>query len=219
MPQISPSKTTTGARPQAPRHLAVSTETNATSPLDLRFPSPAIMAELKQKTQVADQGEPHPSGDNRFKLLDASMKRQRFQADALIEVLHIAQELFGYLKDDILLYIAQGLKLPPSRVFGVASFYHFFTFTPKGTHTCVVCLGTACYVKGGERLLATVRKCAGDGNRKSSGEVPFVSIEIARCLGACGLAPVVVFDGEVCGTVEPSLAEQRMKGWLQHGPP
>ena len=63
-------------------------------------------------------------------MLDASMKRQRFQPDALIEVLHTAQELFGYLQDDILLYVAHGLKLPPSRVYGVATFYHFFTFAP-----------------------------------------------------------------------------------------
>ena len=94
-------------------------------------------------------------------MLDASMKRQRFQPDALIEVLHTAQELFGYLQDDILLYVAHGLKLPPSRVYGVATFYHFFTFTPKGAHTCVVCMGTACYVKGAETLLATVREVRG----------------------------------------------------------
>ncbi len=176
------------------------------------------MAKTQQKSPDADPGLAHPSGDNRFKMLDASMKRQRFQPDALIEVLHTAQELFGYLQDDILLYVAHGLKLPPSRVYGVATFYHFFTFAPRGAHTCVVCMGTACYVKGGETLLATVRACAARENRESGEHGPFVSVETARCLGACGLAPVVVFDGEVCGTVEPALAEARMKGWLQHGP-
>jgi len=176
------------------------------------------MAKIQQKSQNADPGLGDPSGDNRFKMLDASMKRQRFQPDALIEVLHTAQELFGYLQDDILLYVAHGLKLPPSRVYGVATFYHFFNFAPRGAHTCVVCMGTACYVKGGERLLATVRACAAGENRESGENGPFVSVETARCLGACGLAPVVVFDGEVCGTVEPALAEARMKGWLQHGP-
>jgi hypothetical protein len=95
----------------------------------------------------------HPSGDNRFKMLDASLKRHRFAADALIEVLHTAQELFGFLQPDLLLYIAQGLKLPPSRVYGVATFYHFFSFAPQGRHTCVVCTGTACYVKGADALL------------------------------------------------------------------
>jgi len=176
------------------------------------------MAEIQRKSPGADPGVTHPSGDNRFKMLDASMKRQRFQPDALIEVLHTAQELFGYLQDDILLYVAHALRLPPSRVYGVATFYHFFTFAPRGAHACVVCMGTACYVKGGETLLATVRACAAGENRESGANGPFVSVETARCLGACGLAPVVVFDGEVCGTMEPAEAERRMKGWLAHGP-
>src|SRR5919108_1053330 len=88
----------------------------------------------------------HPSGDNRFKLLEATMKRHQYQPDALIEVLHKAQELFGYLSTDLLLYVAHSLKLPPSRAYGVATFYHFFSLAPKGEHTCAVCLGTACYV-------------------------------------------------------------------------
>ena len=86
------------------------------------------------------------------------MKRHQFQPDALIEVLHTAQELFGYLEHDLLLYVAHGLKLPPSRVYGVATFYHFFTFSRKGEHTCVVCMGTACYVKGADALLAAVER-------------------------------------------------------------
>jgi bidirectional [NiFe] hydrogenase diaphorase subunit len=175
------------------------------------------MAEIKPKPATAEKSDTHPSGDNRFKMLDASMKRQRYQPDALIEVLHTAQELFGFLKDDILQYVAHGLKLPPSRVFGVATFYHFFTFTPKGTHTCVVCMGTACYVKGGEALLAKVREHAAIENESPGGNGPFVSVETARCLGACGLAPVVVFDGEVCGSVEAAVVTERMKGWIDHG--
>ncbi len=114
----------------------------------------------------AGAAEDHPSGDKRFKMLDATMKRHRFAHDALIEVLHTAQELFGYLQPDILYYIAHDLKLPPSRVYGVATFYHFFTFTPKGKHTCVVCTGTACYVKGADRLLAAIERRPGDGRRQ-----------------------------------------------------
>ena len=90
----------------------------------------------------------HASGDKRFKILEAHMKKHQFKQDALIEVLHKAQELFGYLEDDLLLFIAYRLKLPASRVYGVATFYHFFTLKPKGKHTCVVCMGTACYVRG-----------------------------------------------------------------------
>lgn len=175
------------------------------------------MAEIKRAAPDLP-ADTHPSGDNRFKLLDASMKRQRYQPDALIEVLHTAQELFGYLKEDILQYIAHGLKLPPSRVFGVATFYHFFTFSPKGVHTCVVCLGTACYVKGGQGLLVAVREQAARANQIHAADGPFVTVETARCLGACGLAPVVVFDGEVCGGVERDMVAERMKGWRDRGP-
>ena len=89
------------------------------------------------------------------------MKRHHHRPDALIEVLHTAQELFGHLDQDILFYIARGLKLPPSRVYGVASFYHLFTFKPKGKHQCTVCLGTACYVKGGADLLSAIEHATG----------------------------------------------------------
>lgn len=160
--------------------------------------------------------ENHPSGDKRFKMLDASMKRHRHQPDALIEVLHTAQELFGHLDNDLLLYIAHSLKLPPSRVYGVATFYHFFTFTPKGAHTCVVCMGTACYVKGAANVLASLEQRvqihAGETTPDSQ-----LSLLTARCLGACGLAPAVVFDGEVAGNLTPDVALQRVKGWLEHG--
>lgn len=164
----------------------------------------------------ARAGEDHPSGDNRFKMLDASMKRHRFAPEALIEVLHTAQELFGFLKPDILFYVARHLKLPPSRVYGVATFYHFFTFAPKGEHTCVVCTGTACYVKGADRLLASIEGDLGTvaGKTTTDGRV---SISTARCLGACGLAPVVVYDGEVAGSQNPASALERMKGWRGHG--
>ena len=175
------------------------------------------MAKNQQRAASVEKGEIHPSGDERFKMLDVSMKRQRFQPDALIEVLHTAQELFGYLQDDILLYIAHGLKLPPSRVYGVATFYHFFTFTPKAAHTCVVCMGTACYVKGAETLLSTARQSAAEQNAQRGGNGVFVSVTTARCLGACGLAPVMVFDGEVCGNMEPAQAVSRMKGWQLDG--
>ena len=85
-------------------------------------------------------------------------------------MLHKAQELFGYLEDDLLLFIAYQLKLPPSRVYGVATFYHFFTLKPKGEHTCVVCMGTACYVKGADKVLAAVEEQARhQGGRNDAG--------------------------------------------------
>lgn len=168
-------------------------------------------APLKPKADA-----PHPSGDNRFKLLDAAMKRQRYAPDTLIEVLHTAQELFGFLKDDILMVVARGLKLPPSRVYGVATFYHFFTFTPKGEHTCVVCTGTACYVKGADALLTALTAATGTQPGKTSADGKY-SVETARCLGACGLAPIAVFDGQVVGKLTPDDLQQRVKGWATDG--
>jgi bidirectional [NiFe] hydrogenase diaphorase subunit len=155
----------------------------------------------------------HPSGDKRFKLLDAAMKKHLFQADALLEVLHTAQELFGFLQADLLTYIARQLKLPPSRVYGVATFYHFFTFTPKGAHNCNVCMGTACYVKGAAVVQSALEKALGvaAGQTRGDGQA---SVSIARCLGACGLAPAVVFDGAVVGNLTPDAAVAHVKGWL-----
>jgi bidirectional [NiFe] hydrogenase diaphorase subunit len=157
----------------------------------------------------------HPSGDKRFKMLDAAMKRQQHRQDALIEVLHAAQNLFGYLEDDVLFYIARNLQLPPSRVYGVATFYHFFSLKPKGQHTCVVCMGTACYVKGADTILAAAQKQTGVavGETTADGKV---SLATARCLGACGIAPAVVFDGNVAGHVTVPDTERRIQEW-QHG--
>src|SRR5215468_3163698 len=138
----------------------------------------------------------HASGDKRFKILEAHMKKHQFKQDALIEVLHKAQELFGFLEDDLLLFIAYSLKLPPSRVYGVATFYHFFTLKPQGKHTCVVCMGTACYVKGADKVLNAVQERAkirpGETTPDSN-----LSLLTARCIGACGIAPAVVYDGQV----------------------
>lgn len=155
----------------------------------------------------------HPSGDKRFKLLEAAMKRHQYQQNALIEILHAAQQLFGYLKKDLLVFIARKLKLPPSRVYGVATFYHFFTLRPKGEHTCVVCTGTACYVKGADALVQAVEKQAHIkvGETTANGQL---SLMAARCLGACGIAPAVVIDDVVRGHVTHGKLLDQLKGWL-----
>ena len=158
----------------------------------------------------------HPSGDKRFRMLSATMKRYQYAGDALIEVLHQAQELFGYLEEDLLLYIAHSLKLPPSRVYGVATFYHFFSLKQKGAHTCVVCMGTACYVKGAANLLASLEQHhqIKAGETTSNGELSLVT---ARCLGACGIAPAVVVDGNVEGDQTVKSVISRVEECLNHG--
>jgi bidirectional [NiFe] hydrogenase diaphorase subunit len=154
----------------------------------------------------------HPSGDKRFKLLDVTIKRHQGRPDALIEVLHAAQELFGFLDDDVLIYVRRTLGVPLSRVYGVATFYNFFSLRPKGEHTCVVCLGTACYVKGAGALLGAIEAAEGVRAGETSGDGK-VSVMTARCIGACGLAPAVVFDGETAGKVTAENARQRMAEW------
>src|ERR1035437_2746414 len=158
----------------------------------------------------------HASGDKRFKILEAHIKKHQFKQDALIEVLHKAQELFGFLDDDLLLFVAYRLKLPASRVYGVATFYHFFTLKPKGRHTCVICLGTACYVKGADKLLAAVEQKTGikAGETTPDGNI---SLLTARCIGACGIAPAAVYDGTVTPRQTPESVLAHVKGWTGHG--
>lgn len=155
----------------------------------------------------------HPSGDKRFKVLDATMKRNQFSQDALIEILHKAQEAFGYLEEDVLLYIARGLKLPLSRVYGVATFYHLFSLKPSGEHTCVICLGTACYVKGAGALLDTLKQelHLQPGETTEDGKMSLVT---ARCIGACGIAPAVVYDGKVLGKQTSEALLEGVTPWL-----
>jgi bidirectional [NiFe] hydrogenase diaphorase subunit len=158
----------------------------------------------------------HPSGDKRFKLLEVAMKRHQFKQDALIEILHSAQELFGYLELDLLFFVARHLKLPPSKVYGVATFYNFFTLKPNGEHTCVLCTGTACYVKGADALLHAIEASAGikAGETTPDGRLSLVT---ARCLGACGIAPAVVIDGTVKGKETADSLVCQLKGWLPSG--
>jgi bidirectional [NiFe] hydrogenase diaphorase subunit len=170
------------------------------------------MIATRQKQNRMPEILQHASGDKRFKILEAHMKKHQFKHDALIEVLHKAQELFGFLEDDLLLFVACKLRLPPSRVYGVATFYHFFTLKPKGEHTCVVCLGTACYVKGAGQVLEALERAHAvrAGETTPDGQLSLVT---ARCLGACGLAPAVVFDGEVAGRVAVETALDRTQKW------
>jgi bidirectional [NiFe] hydrogenase diaphorase subunit len=157
----------------------------------------------------------HPSGDKRFKLLDVAMKRHQHRPDALIELLHAAQELFGYLEDDVLIYVGRSLGVPLSRVYGVATFYNFFSLKPQGEHTCVVCLGTACYVKGAGSILESIEKAEGvrPGDTTPDGRLSLVT---ARCIGACGLAPAVVLDGAISGKVTADDVLARLEGWTRN---
>lgn len=136
------------------------------------------------------------SGDDRLAVVDRFLKRVRNEQDQLIETLHVAQEVYGYLPDDVLRHVARALRLPPSMVYGVATFYHLFSFNPPGEHTCTVCTGTACFVKGADAMVGALCQELGLEPGQTSPDGSF-TLRTARCLGSCGLAPVLVVDGEV----------------------
>ena len=160
----------------------------------------------------------HPSGDPRFSMVDRTLKRFQYQQNALIEVLHTAQEVFGFLDDDLLIYVARQLKLPMSWVYGVATFYHFFSLKPQGEHTCTVCMGTACYVKQAAEIVALIQRKYDikPGQTTADGKL---SLATARCLGSCGLAPVLVVDNEVLGRESPESTLAYVEALLAGNPP
>jgi bidirectional [NiFe] hydrogenase diaphorase subunit len=148
--------------------------------------------------------------DPRLKLIAAKIKKENYKPDSLIEILHTAQSAYGYLPKNVLAYITKALRLPPSRVFSTVTFYHFFSLKSKGEHTCLVCTGTACYVKGAQRLLDEIEKGIG----LKPGQVTAdnkLGVQVARCIGACGLAPAVVIDEEVQGKIKPEEITAKIK--------
>lgn len=165
-----------------------------------------------------DQAETHPSGDARFALIDKALTRERYAQDHLIEILHMAQDVFGYLSPDLLLYLARQLRLPPSMVFGVASFYHLFSFEPPGDHTCTVCTGTACFVKGADEIVRTLEEAFEVAAGATTADRRF-TLATARCLGSCGMAPVTVVDGLVRGHMDAAATLERVTEALSDAAP
>jgi NADH-quinone oxidoreductase subunit E/NADP-reducing hydrogenase subunit HndA len=120
---------------------------------------------------------------------------------ALIEILHRAQDIFGYLPRDVQLYIARKLGIPGAEVYGVVSFYSYFTTKPSGKHTISVCMGTACFVRGADKIIGKFKERLGIESNETTEDGLF-TIKDVRCIGACGLAPVVMVDGKVYGRVK-----------------
>lgn len=135
--------------------------------------------------------------------VDEIMKRFKGKPGGLIPVLEEVQGVLGFLPVAIQEVIAEGLSIPRAQVFGVVTFYSFFTMVPRGKHTCRVCLGTACYVRGGRAIAQTLKHTLGISEGETTADRMF-SLESVRCLGACGLGPVVVVDEEVHGRVKPA---------------
>lgn len=122
----------------------------------------------------------------------------------LINVLHKSQGYFGYLPEEVQREIAKHLNIPVSKVYGVVSFYSFFTMKPKGKHAISVCLGTACYVRGAEDILEEIKKQLKINVGETTEDGRF-SLDCLRCVGACGLSPVILVDDKVYGRLQPSM--------------
>ena len=139
-----------------------------------------------------------PTDDKRWRIVEAVMRRHGYDSRSLIEALHAVQQAFGFLDEASMRYVARCLRTPLARVAGVATFYHHFTLKPAGKHVCVVCLGTACYIKGSGKLVKEISEHFGvaDGQTTADDQLSLMS---ARCIGACGLAPAAVIDGDVTG--------------------
>lgn len=135
-----------------------------------------------------------------FKELDAFIAKQKPGRDALIPVLHKAQDIFGFLPVDVQEYVADALTLPVSEVYGVVTFYSYFTMQPRGRHTINVCLGTACYVRGAKKVCEALEDLLGVKMGETTEDRKY-SLTTQRCFGACGLAPVVMIDDDVHGRV------------------
>jgi bidirectional [NiFe] hydrogenase diaphorase subunit len=154
--------------------------------------------------------KPHPSGDERYKAIDRTMKLFDYEQDALLEVLNSAQESMGYLSEDLLIYISRQLNVPLSQVYGVSTFYHMFTFEPLGENNCIICTGTACHVKGSDEIVQALATEFGVAAGDTTADGLF-SLRNARCLGSCGLAPVVVLNGQVSGKATADGVKNRVK--------
>jgi len=131
-----------------------------------------------------------------YRKLDEIIEKHKGQKGVLIQVLHQAQEVFGWLPEKVQVRVAEGLDIPVSEVYGVATFYSFFNTVPRGEHTIRVCLGTACYVRGGKQILDQLAKELKTEVGGTTTDRKF-SLEINRCVGACGLAPVVTIGKDI----------------------
>jgi NADH:ubiquinone oxidoreductase subunit E len=149
--------------------------------------------------------------------LDEVLKEYRNVPGALIPVLQIAQAMFGYLPESALKKISLALNKPYSEVAGVVGFYSFFTTVPRGKHLVRVCLGTACYVRGGKEILSSLKNTLGIEVGETTSD-RFFSLDVGRCFGACGLAPVIMIDDDVHQRVKPARLAKILEKYRKEQP-
>lgn len=153
----------------------------------------------KKMTTVAFNGT-----EEQLKQLDALIAERKDQKGSLMSILQGAQGIYGYLPIEVQNHIALSMDIPLSEVYGVASFYSQFILNPKGEYAVAVCLGTACYVKGSGLLMEKLESILGIKNGEITADRKF-SLDATRCIGACGLAPVLTVNEEVYGRLTPDM--------------
>ncbi|MEZ0328879.1 MAG: NAD(P)H-dependent oxidoreductase subunit E [Dissulfuribacterales bacterium] len=132
-----------------------------------------------------------------------------------MQVLHVVQNAYGYLESSVLARVVFTLHVPLSRVYGVATFYHHFNLTPAGQNTCILCTGTTCFIKGGERILKALKAEFGISMRQTT-SYGRLTLLTARCLGACSMAPVALVNGKVMGNLTPDALCKHLKEVMPH---
>ncbi|MFX0182078.1 MAG: bidirectional hydrogenase complex protein HoxE [Candidatus Hodarchaeota archaeon] len=152
--------------------------------------------------------------DTRWRVVERAIHRHGYKPSGLIEILHTLQEVYGYLEKSHLKKIASTLKIPLSNIYGVASFYHYFSLKPRGEHQCVICIGTACYIKGSQAILSALENLLKIKTGETTPDKK-ISLLAARCLGSCGIAPAGVFDGEVIANLDVKKAKRKIEEWFK----
>ncbi|MGC8659788.1 MAG: NAD(P)H-dependent oxidoreductase subunit E [Desulfomonilaceae bacterium] len=165
-------------------------------------------AVLKRKVQDAAEVIP----PERLILLEPIIEKYQGSTSYLIPALKEAQELFGYLPLEVQRTLAKGLNIPAPQIYGVVTFYSYFTITKRGRHTIRLCLGTACYVKGSKQILEIINNELGINVGETSKDGRF-TLEAVRCLGACGLAPVMMIGEDTHGNIVPGSTLSILDGY------
>lgn len=142
-----------------------------------------------------------------FQKLEKIMEEAVDKEMALIPILHKAQEIFGYLPEEVQQFIAEKMQVPIGRIYGIVTFYNFFSTSPKGKHQISVCTGTACYVRGAQKVLDEIKKELKIEVGETTKDGLF-SLDCLRCIGACGLAPVIMIDSDVHGKLEKEQVQE-----------
>jgi NADH-quinone oxidoreductase E subunit len=145
--------------------------------------------------------------------MEAILQKYKGQDGSLIPILQEAQNLYGYLTEEVLGHISRELKIPISRIYGVVTFYAQFYLTPRGRHTVRVCRGTACHVRGGKQILKAVQKQLNIGEGETTPDFKF-TFETVACLGACALSPVLLVGKNYYGKLTPAKVEQVLKQYV-----